>query len=252
MDIKGLVRDKGRLGKALKTLPDGSMVALEPLVVHIPVRFVEKGLAEVTDVVETICVIGLIVDNYYSCLFAHCTVRLIPNAVKEISIDGEKYLSLEFAKGDTVIVNLTTPIDSKINYLFYMEFGTYGKLPWYMNQENLNQLFDHTQYITEHTVGSGPQVFRLLVGLMLRDPDNLESPYRYSEAIKKGIPPAIVGLNNHSMLITGTFNRLNGGYLADNTISAILNQETKLTDIDMVMRGIPYKDKPKEVANERD
>ncbi|MNR63461.1 hypothetical protein D3C85_1857800 [compost metagenome] len=55
----------------------------------------------------------------------------------------------------------------------------------------------------------------------------------------EGRPPAIVGLNNSAMLIDGTFSKLLGGYLQDNTLAAIVNPETKVTDLEEIIKGVP-------------
>lgn len=241
MDISKLKRDPARCLRATKKMEDGSLMAVEKLLVHIPFRFVDKDLATISENIKTIGAIGFIVDGCYSLFLAQCRFYMWPSEVREVTIDDDKYYELEFEEGDTVIENLTVPIENKTNYYFFIEFNSYGKTPWYMSDENLNKLFDHSGYITEKKVGSTPQVYRIISGIQTRDPDKPEQQYRYSAALKEGRPPLIVGLNNHTMLLKGVFNRLGGGYLADNTVGAILEEDAQLNVNDIILRGIPFK-----------
>lgn len=240
MDIDKLVRDTGRVKRALKKLPDLSVIALEPLSVHIPKKYVESGLASVTDTVKSMGMFGIVTnDGHYCCFQAQADVVLKPSNIREATIDDVKYIILEFEPGDTVIDSLRIPIDNHINYVFFIEFVRYARLGWYYNDMELSKLFDNTKFITKREVGATPQTFRVLIAIMMRDPDNVERPYRYSEAIKKGIPPIVVGLNNIGMLIEGTFNKLTHGYLKEKTISAILNPQDRVTDTEKIIKGVP-------------
>lgn len=248
MDINSLKHDPARIRKATKVMEDNSLMALEKVLVHIPFRFVERDFATIADNIKTIGAVGFIVDGCYSLFLAQTRIFMEPSDVREITIDDEKYYELEFDKGDTLIVNLTNPIENKTNYWYFIEFTSYGKIPWYMSSDNLYKLFDHSGYITNHKVGSVPQVYRIITGLQTRDPDKPEQPYRYSEALKEGRLPLIVGLNNHSVLLKGVYNRIGGGYLNDNIVGSILEDEGHLTENDYILRGIPYKheETPKE------
>lgn len=240
MNYSALTRNKDRVFKALKELEDHSVIALEPLEVHIPKRFIERSLADIGDKVETIGVLGIVIpDVAYCCMYRVATVTLSPSNIREITLDGVRYVVLDFEKGDTVFNNIEVVKDEHLNYSYYMEFGYFARIPWYVDVTMAPKLFDYAGLITGKKVGTSPQVFRVLYGLSYRDPDNYEIAYRYGAGIKAGKKPHLVGLNNGSMLIDGTFNRLMGGYLADNTIAAILNPDTKVTDSEKVMKGSP-------------
>ena len=144
-----------------------------------------------------------------------------------------------FTKGDTFIENTKVLQDSNKPYHYYLEFFYYAKKPWYLDKFDLTSLFDHAKQESGSTVGSSPQVMRIFNSVMFRDPDNLEKPYRYSKAMLEGRQPVVVGLNNGSMLIEGTFPKIMGGYLRDNTLAAIINPDDRVTDLEKIIRGIP-------------
>lgn len=240
MNYAALIRNKARVYKALKIMDDKSVIALEPLEIHFPKRFIEKSLAEISEVVESIAVLGIVLPEGVFCsMFTIASVTMTPSNVRETSINGERYAVLEFEKGDTVFNNLEVVKDEHLNNPYYTEFAYYARIPWYIDVNMVPKLFDYSGLITGRKVGRSPQVFRVLYGLSFRDPEDPEIPYRYGKSIKAGKPPYLVGLNNGSMLIDGTFNRLMGGYLSDNIIAGILNPDTRVTDSEKVMKGSP-------------
>lgn len=240
MDVSSLVRNSDRINKAYTVLEDGSMVANRRLEVHIPKRFVENGMAEITETVWTAAVLGLVIPGEcYAPLIAMLDVTLIPSSMREVGIDGVGYLVMEFEEGDTLIQNLDVIEDPNKPYQYSMEFNVYAKLPWYVLERDLTGMMDYAQSECGAKVGSSPQVYRVVTGMQFRDPDNLNNAYRHSKAMLEGRPPVIVGLNNSSMLIDGTIPKLMGGYLRDNTVAAIVNPDDKVTDLEKVIKGVP-------------
>ena len=240
MNVDNLKRDPARVNALYIVQPDGSVVANRDFEIHLPKRFVENGMAEVGEVVTTAAVLGVVVPGeFYGLLSAMMDLTLMPLSVNETVIKGVPYLVLEFNKGDTVIENLTVIQDSNKPYAYMLEFYYYAKIPWYMNKNDVTSLFDKARQQSGADVGSSPQVMRVYTAMMFRDPDNLDKPYRYSKAMLEGREPVIVGLNNGPMLIEGTFAKASGGYLADNTLAAIINPDEKVTDLEKIIRGIP-------------
>lgn len=226
--------------KAFTTLPDNSVIANRYMEIYLPKRFVDNGMATVSDKVTTAAVLGLVIPGEcYAPLVALMDITLTPLNIRESNIKGVPYLVLEFEKGDTVIESLEVIQDPNKPYFFMLEFYYYAKIPWYMSHREVEGLFDNAKAESGGDVGSSFQVPRVLTSIMFRDPDNPDQPYRYSKAISEGRPPLIVGLNNGSMLIDGTFAKISSGYLQDNTIAAIVNPDTKVTDYERIMRGIP-------------
>lgn len=240
MDVSHLVRSGDRIDKVYTVLDDGSVIANRTLEVHIPKKFVENGMAIVGDTVWTAAVLGIVVPGEcYAPLLAMMDVTLVPLSIREAAINGVQYLILDFEKGDTLIENLGVLQDPNKPHQYFMEFNLYARIPWYMNKDDLTSLTDYAAYECGGKVGSSFQVPRVFQSLQFRDPDNLDVAYRHSKAMLEGRPPAIVGLNNSAMLIDGTFSKLLGGYLQDNTLAAIINPDTRVTDQEEIIKGVP-------------
>lgn len=226
--------------KALTELDDGSVIANRKLEIYLPKKFVDNGMAVITDKVQSAAVFGLVIPGEcYAPLIALMDLTLLPLNIRESNVLGVQYFVLEFEEGDTVIENVDVIQDPNKPHSFTQEFYDYARIPWYMGEKEVMGLFDNAVAECGGKVGSTRQVPRVLTSIMFRDPDNPNQAYRYSKAMEEGRPPLIMGLNNGAMLIDGTFAKITGGYLRDNTLAAAVNPDTKVTDNERIMRGIP-------------
>lgn len=241
MDVSGLKRDRAKIRKAYTiNMDDMSVTANRPLEVHIPKRFIENGMTDVGEKVATTLMAGLVIPGEaYSPWIALADVLMAPMSIREAVINGAVYLILEFEAGDTLIENLRYIQDPNRNYGYFIEFDLYAKLPWFMSKDDLTGLFDNAAKESGASAGGTPQHMRVYYSMMLRDPDNLDQAYRHSKAMLEGREPVIVGLNNGSMLIDGTIPKITGGFLQDNTVAAIINPDTKVTDLEKIVKGVP-------------
>ncbi|QDH47111.1 virion structural protein [Aeromonas phage LAh10] len=239
IDITTLKHDRGLPGAVLKLMPDGSAVATKRLKCCIPKNWERSNLAEIADVVTTILMVGLICDGKYAMLGGMTRIVMKPGEIDEISIGGTRYYIFDFEPGEVVIENMTIPQDSNIGYYYYLEFTKYARLPWYCSEASLLAVYDAAKFYTGKGFGTSNQCIRVLYALVMRDPNNLDLPFRYSPDLNKGGKPKIIGINNPGQLLNSTFSRLSSGYMADNIIGGILNPDTKVTELEEVIRGLP-------------
>lgn len=240
MEIGDLKKDADAIRKCYTINSDLTTTCTRDFEVYLPKRFVDNGMATVGETVVTAAVLGIVIPGVcYAPLVGLVDLTLLPLSIREVAIKGDQYLVLEFVKGDPFIESLELLEDPNKPYQYYLEFKFYAKEPWYLGDEEVSSMFDNAKWECGSQVGSSPQVMRIFDSLMFRDPDNLNNPYRYSKAMLEGRPPVIVGLNNSAMLIDGTFSKLTGGYLQDNTLAAIVNPDKKVTDMEKVIKGVP-------------
>lgn len=240
MEIEKLKKDLGVVKSALKVMPDKSVVALKRLKICLPKRFEQSNLADISDTVHSILMLGIIVGESYGFLGGLTKVTLKPGEIYEEVIGADRYYILEFEPGDVVIESLVVPMDSNIGYYYYLEFTKYARVPWYFNYEDLLSVYDEAKWYTGKGMGTSNQAMRVLYALTCRDKDNLDIPFRYSPNLKDPkIKPRVIGINNPGQLLNSTFSRLSSGYMSDNIISGILNPDTKVTELEEVIRGLP-------------
>ncbi|WNV45948.1 hypothetical protein [Aeromonas phage AerS_266] len=235
-----LIKNVGLVKTALRKMPDGSVIALKKIKICFPKRFEQSGLAEITDSVTTILMVGLVVEGHYCALAGMCKVVMQPGEIYEESINNDRYYILEFEPGEIVIENLTIPMDSNIGYPFYLEFTKFARIPWYATEKTILSVFDEAKFYTGKSTGTSNQAIRVLYSLTCRDPKNVDMPFRYSPYIDNpNVQPRIIGINNPGQLLNSTFARLTSGYMSDNIIAGLLNPDKKVTVLEEVMRGLP-------------
>lgn len=240
MEIEKLKKDRGRIDSAYKVMPDGSVVALKKLTVCFPKRFEQSNLAEISDTVTCILMLGIIVGDAYGFLGGMVKVNLRPGDIYEETIGNDRYFMLDFEPGDVIIESLTVPMDSNIGYYYYLEFTKYARIPWYFDASDLLSIYDEAKFYTGKSMGTSNQAIRVFYALTQRDPKDLGIPFRYSSSLKDPtVKPRIIGINNPGQLLNSTFSRLASGFMADNIISGILNPDTKVTHLEEVIRGLP-------------
>lgn len=240
MDVSNLVKDEGRAFSALTELPDGSVIANRPLKICFPKRFEENNFASVTDDVSCVGMVGIIVDNYYASISVLLRFIFKPGEIEEVVIDGSRFVVMGFEAGETVITRLRVATETMLGYYYYMEFCKYGNIPWYMDYEIVLAVLDEANYFTGKSTSDANQAMRVMFSLTCREPNNPDVAFRYSPALL--IPnsvPLVIGVNNPGQLLTGVFSRYSGGHIAENTTAALLENDSAISEIEKIYKGIP-------------
>lgn len=240
MDVSNLIRDPGRVFAALTRLPDGSVIANRPLKMCFPKRFEENNFATITDEVVAVGMMGIIVDNHYASLAVLLRYTFLPGEIEEVIMAGERYIMMSFEAGETVIERLKVATETMLGYYYYMEFGKFANIPWYLDFEIVNAVLDEAKVCTGKAISEANQAMRVMYSLTCREPNNPEVAFRYSPAIN--IPnavPLVIGVNNPGQLLTGVFARYSGGYITENTTAALLEDDTPMSDVEKIFKGIP-------------
>lgn len=241
MDYLSLPRKPEMLEKTLEVREDGSVVALRKLEVHLLQRWENSWFTTVGESVHSYLVAGVVTDSYFFSLTALMEVNFLPRDMEVKTIvtgtKKENYNVLLFEAGDVVIENVHVMRDNNAAYKYFTEFKKYARIPWYIDNNVLSGLFDNAAEECGGRVGMSPQTIRVYDAYQYRDPDDHNRQYRYSNAMKEGRPPVIVGLNNVSMLVESTMSKHMGGYLNQSTIAAIVNPTDRVTITEKVIKG---------------
>lgn len=239
MDIAHLEHDKGYILNSIRTLSDNSVIATRKVDVFFPKRFEDHNLAEIYDTIRCIGLVGIVAGNKYACLGVLTRFAFSAGDVSETNINGDTYVVMHFEPGETIIESLLVPADPLITYDYFLEFIKFARIPWYIDFEKLLDVIDESRVIAGSFSGSCAQVIRVLLSLTCRDPDNPDVEFRYGNNISNpNVKPLIIGMNNPGQLLTGTFARFSGGYLADNTIAGIQEGPTEITELEKILKGI--------------
>lgn len=240
MDVKTLTRRPDVIKQVFTTLPDESVIANKTISLCFPKRFEEAGLAEVYESIRCIGMVGVISGDSFASIASLGQFEFTPGDVVENRIEGETYVWMTFEKGEQVIRSLHIPVDALLTYDYMNEFTKYGRIPWYLDYEHVLSVIDESAYVTGSRTGDTAQAVRVLYSITCRDPTNPDVAFRYGKGLEDPtVKPLVIGMNNPSQLLTGTFARFSGGYLADNTIAGLQEDASEMTAIESILRGVP-------------
>ena len=245
MNTKGFVKDVARVHGALREVIDPesgneSLVALKGCKIYIPVRFSERGLANVG--VET-TIVGLyaivLEDKYYAVMVANALMRIDPVQTNKVSFDGDEYYEFVFNAGSTVIPSLSLVKQNTLVYRIYDELFSKGRVPWYMGYPELSKVFDSAKKHAGANIGADHEVTELIVSMIARNPNDRSQYYRQFIQSPEDLvnhPPVFIPLKSVMYSATNTTNKLGGSHMQDGIISALVSPSERVERIEGLLR----------------
>ena len=245
MNVNQFQKDVARVFGTLREVKDSvtgdsSLVSIKGCKIYIPVRFSERGLANVG--VETvICGICAIVveDKYYAVMIMNALMRIDPVETNKVVVDGDEYYEFVFDPGSLVVPSLNVVRQNTLVYRIYDEFVNKGRVPWYMGYAELGKLFDTARKYAGANIGGDHEVTELIVSMIARDPRDRSKYYRQtvqnSEDLVK-TPPAFIPLKSVTYSATNTTNKLAGSYMQDGIVSALVSPSERTERIEGLLR----------------
>jgi len=237
--------------KNLKRKPDairsyfketnGGMVTKENIIVMFPSRYINKKLAIMGDTVTVLSIYAIIDENNnYAVVNAPVSIELSPNMTDEVLVDGKEYIVLEFSKGDIFTHNVNLIIRNGNIYDLFDEFLIHGNIPWFLNYEDVSNLFKLSSKYAGTSIGDNPLGMELLASIVARNKDDKTMLYRKLSkdinAMKKNMP-AYIALLNIYYSFTSTMSKLSGSYFKDGITSALVNKETESNAVEDMIKA---------------
>jgi len=239
MNIKSLVRDPSKIHEALQELDDFKVVARQECKIYIPARFVERNLAElgVENYITGIC--AIVVGDFFAVMNVCAMLKIEPVQTLKIRIQGDEYYEFYFPKGSTVITTTELVKKDTLVYRIYDEIISKGKVPWYLDYNDLGKIFDTAKLHAGANIGQNSEVTELIVSMIARDRVDKTKYYRTVinslDDLKKN-PPTYIPLRSVIYAATNTTNKLAGSYFATSTVSALVSPATRTERIEAILR----------------
>jgi hypothetical protein len=227
MDIRNLIRDPDRIKACFTETPDGRLVTSKEVKIYIPARFEERNLAEVGVEVYIVGVYAVVLeDKYYSVSTINAMVRIEPNSILKMKINGVDHYEFTFKPGGTVISSLQLVKKDTLVYRLYDELFSKGRVPWYLNYYDLGTLLDSAKEHAGTNVGEKSEVIELIVSMLARDPTDRTKYYRMSAKTLEDVqqhPPAFIPLKSVFYAATNTTNKLAGSYFSHGVVGSLVS-----------------------------
>lgn len=189
-----------------------------------PKRYINKNLALLSPTGCKVIGIYAIVDNNnnYAKVLNPIFQNLLPSNIEYYEIDGVEYVSLVFNKGDVFLVSNTLAVFNSYLYDIFDEFFLQGRIPWFMEYEDICGLLSESQKYCNTDIGDSPFNYEVLTSNIAKDPVDHRIRFRNSNAKK----PIYVGMSDIRYGYSNTGSRMIGGYLKDGMIASIVDPET--------------------------
>jgi hypothetical protein len=240
VSIPKLIHDEKRVHACLHETPEGSLIALKPMYVQIPVRFSERMLAYVGKTATIIGICAFVTaDGFYGVSLINAMFNLKPSKTEIISIDGVGYYNFHFDAGDTVLEFTDLVKNDKLVFRIYDELMSKGNVPWYIDYLGMGSLFDTANKHAGAPIGEEQEVTQLLASMLSRDNTNRKIYYRQTLKSMDDLKvkrPAFISLRSIQFSATNTVDKLAGSYFTVGLTSALVSPTTRVENIDNILR----------------
>jgi hypothetical protein len=236
-----LVRDAVKVKNNLKTLETGELVTTVPCKIQVPIRYAELGLAEIGIDTFTYGIYALIMeDSYYAVSNITAMINIDPYKIIEEKVGGVEYHSFYFEPNTVMIKNLNVVLRNSFIYKILKEFYFQGKIPWYLNYEDLAKIFDTANDYAGSHIANRYEVIEMLTSLITRNHKDRSQYYR--NVIKSRDElftnlPDFIPLTSVFYSATSTVNKLAGNYYDHGIISSLVMPSTKVEHIEALLRA---------------
>lgn len=204
------------------------------LVIHIPKRYETYGLLEVGNTVKTLGIMNLVFnEKEYAPLCILGIVEIVPSEIEEIVINNSNYYKLTLNDGDTLIKHLDIIQDGSIPYSIFMEFVSYGKLPYFFSYENVSKIFDTTKKMTGVGLDIDHVIYEMVFAHLHRDKEKKSIFYRLTDMKKD---PLYIPLRSVELGTQSTTAKLLGSYFNDGLTASLITENTTHYDIEDYLR----------------
>lgn len=239
MNFRAMNRELGLAKRVWVNLPDFTVVCKEACKVVFPAGWTESQLAQIGEDTYVVGFWALVVGNSYDVCNAMTMIKFDPGMVNQIKIGDEDYYELYFDPGTTVIPNRKCVKDDTISYKVGKRFVDMGRIPVYMDEVDVANLFSSTPYFCGNYLGAGESVLSCISGGILRDPNDLSRSvsFLWDGPPVRGQPKfQVVPLRDVQYGTTNTTAKLSGSFADIACNSALVNVSERPEPIEDLLR----------------
>lgn len=233
MNSDAMIYNEPKVRAAVEMVGD-TMVAVKPVSIVFPARYLQRGLALFEDEMHVIGYCAFVVDrHYYATTLVGAPFKTEPSSVMERIIDDVPQVELVYKPGDLVMTNTNLMVIDMLPYRIFDEFVAKGRKPWFIRERDNAVLFKHTGKHNGFEIGPNPAVFSIIAANIYRDEEDSGKYYRQTPRITK---PAIVPLRSTAGTGSNAMAKLLGNHFEENVTSAIVYPSERLEPGDRILR----------------
>lgn len=236
-----LVRNAGKVLAALVDLPGKPVIAKEAISIQLPVRYSEVELCMVGETTYAYGLFSMILETgEYALMNVNAYLELGPAQTEIVSVDETEYYTFHFQPGDVVFKTKELVCRASLIYKAIEEFVFKGKIPWYVDYEDMGKLFDTAKKHAKTSANILPSVVEFMAAYIARSKNDRikfirESAKTYDDVARSKLD--WVPMRSVYWSAPGTVNKLAGAYFSDGVVSALVNPSEKTEKIEGILRA---------------
>lgn len=236
-----LRRDANYVKSFLVEDKSGRVLTRKSCTIQLPERFMTRNLGQIGISTFAYGCFALIMDSgEYSVFNVNALIELTPSKITKSTINEIEYYNFHFDENDVVIK--TTHIVKRDNIIYDVmdELVFKGKIPWYMEYNDLGKMFSTAKKYANSGVGKNQEVIELIASIITRVKSNK------SKYIRLGIKDykdtslentAYVPLSSVFYSASTTLNKIAGNYFNDGVVSALVEPSNNVEQIESILRA---------------
>ncbi len=217
---------------------DGSLVAKKETRIYIPLKYRTRNLATFGPNTRTVAIFPIVIGNDYSVMKVCANIDLTPTSTRSVVIEDEEFIELFFEAGTTIAKSLKLVQSAVLVYYISDHFYSKGDVPWFINYNDLSELFDTAIKHAGTDLNVDPAILELIAASLsrqvkdrtkyLRHALKSQAEFEHPEMLGNG-GVSYISLKNIELGATNTTAKLMGNYFNDGLSSALVT-ETKQTE----------------------
>lgn len=219
----------------------GQILTKRPCRVQVPVRFSEIGLGEIGIRTFSYGLFPVIFDTgEYAVINVNAILELRPFKLTVVTIDEVDYHEFHFEAGQILFQTTDLVKRETLLYNVFDEFIFKGKLPWYVEYDDVGKLFDTALYHAGSKVGQNPEVIEFIASMVSRSKEDRTQYIRTVAQSYKDFGLAnidYVALMSVFYSVKSTVNKLAGSYFSDGVVSALVSPSERAEKIESILRS---------------
>lgn len=225
----------------LKTTASGQVITKVDCKIQVPERFMNIGLGQIgTETYILGCFVIILETGEYSVCNINAIIEINPFKTLLTKIDDVMYYEFYFEPGQVVIKTTDILRRSTLMYNIFDEFVFKGKVPWYLDYEDLGKLFDTAKSHGDSNVGENQETIEFIASIITRHASDRTKPLRELLSELKTVDQKdinYVGLSSVFYSVSNTMNKLTGSYFNDGVTSALVTPTDNISKIESILRA---------------
>ncbi len=216
---------------------NNNLITKESCNIYLPENYIKIGLANLNETISILGIFGIVYnDTYYGVSKANALIITEPSGINYVNIHNDKYFEFHYNKNDVIIKNLNLIKTGTIIYKIYNEIISKGKIPWYLNHQDLCMLFDTALLHGGVNLHADFSLLTLLVSSIARNPNNKSEFYRhFVNNTKDSIEPKYIPLMDVAYNTSNTLSKLLGNNYSQAVTSALVTNTETVENIEKLL-----------------